>query len=610
MGAFYVSHISGVDVQSSAHSQVPRTHLIDALRRMSLNANSTAPTELPLAENQKILDSPVFMELRKTELALKHKFQNDKTNKELRQRCSEATSKRKQVYRSLHANARWRFRMESFSSSSTAEIRKQLEQSEQHSTEKDITQVSAQPRIVSREIFPERHFIANFFWSPVTETQLPNARLIGELQKLCQPNQYILYRPGEFPIEGCCPVCKSNLDQIKYYERTDHIHKCFKRRYAAYNAEVFDASRPHQCKWNTCRAQFPLTRSRKVISEHLRNHFRAQLMCLWDGCNKKQASDLQLRQHLHLDHSVGFKQAKFEPQFCFEHWNCGWFLCEYKWQEHCQVHVAEPLLDCSMVRAYGTVIRGYQCPFCLGNLNVDTLPSARFTQFTQGFVFNRHLEGHYRKLKSFSCPHPLCKDADPKNVNELKAHFADIHKLKPVGYCSSTGYNDDQHSFDCLDEDDDEMKEDNDTNDWDSSSVMSFAGFSDDGEADGTEEEEEEKDGYDDDDGESFMGFSDDFEEEDIDDDARYLVMEKFASIPSYELQQLPQVPLTNKTSQVTIIEEEHRLTPIQEDSEEENVKEVNSGSSGYSQCRPVKRKRSDSTSGSQFTRRVKLSRG
>jgi hypothetical protein len=604
MGAFYVSHISGVDVQSSAHSQVPRKHLIDALRRMSLNVNSTAPTELPLAENQKILDSPVFIELRKTELALKRKVQDDKTmNKELRQRYSEATSKRKRAYRSLHTKARWRFRMESFSSSSTAEIRKQIEQSEQHSTEKDTTQVSTQPKFVSQEIFPEQHFIANFFWSPVTETQLPNERLIGELQKLCQPNQYILYRPGESPIEGCCPVCKSNLNQIKYYDRTDHIHKCFKKRHTLHNAEVFDRSRPLQCKWDKCRAQFPVTRSRKAISEHLRKHFRAQLTCLWDGCNKKQLSDLQLRQHLHLDHSVGFKQAKFEPQFCFEHWHCGWFLCEYKWQEHCQAHVAGPLLDCSMARAYGTVIRAYQCPFCLGDVNA--LPSERFTQFTQGFALNRHLAGHYRKLKSFGCPHPLCKNADSKNVDELKAHFADVHKLKPVGYRSTTGY-EDQHSFDCVNEDGDEKKEDNDSDFRESSSVTSFTGFSSDGEADDNEEEEEEEEeeGYDDDDNESFMGFSDGFEEEDIDDDARYLAMEKFTSIPSYELQQLP---LTNKTSQVMMIEEEHRLTPIEEDSEEEDMEEVNSGSSGYSQYRSVKRKRRASMSRNQVIKKVKL---
>jgi hypothetical protein len=133
---------------------------------------------------------------------------------------------------------------------------------------------------------------------------------------------------------------------------------------------------------------------------------------------------------------------------------------------------------------------------------------------------------------------------------------------------------------------------------------MSFAGFSDDGEADDNEEEEEEEEGYDDDDNESLMGFSDDFEEEDIDDDARYLAMEKFTSIPSYELQQLP---LTNKTSQVTMIEEEHRLTPIEEDSEEEDMEEVNSGSSGYSQYRPVKRKRRASMSSNQVIKKVKL---
>jgi hypothetical protein len=55
---------------------------------------------------------------------------------------------------------------------------------------------------------------------------------VQDLLSLSTRNFELMYRPGEEPVHGTCPVCRSTLPGAKR-RRADHIHACRRKKYVA-----------------------------------------------------------------------------------------------------------------------------------------------------------------------------------------------------------------------------------------------------------------------------------------------------------------------------------------------------------------------------------------
>jgi hypothetical protein len=167
-------------------------------------------------------------------------------------------------------------------------------------------------------------------------------------------------------------------------------------------------------------------------------------LCKWDGCTFPFDSKDELRRHLQEKHKVTTRHSAFVPEYCLEHPDLGWVLCEFEWEDHCRSHVDKACLtmNCNLERRFGTLVRDLVCPFCLSD---RTLPfSKRYCTFSIRSHFNAHMDNcHFRKLRikgPASCPHPLCAETPALNtLEELKQHFYDRHNLAGTGFTKSLG---------------------------------------------------------------------------------------------------------------------------------------------------------------------------
>jgi hypothetical protein len=341
-------------------------------------------------------------------------------------------------------------------------------------------------KFISSAHFPDRFTVANGFWRQTPRhDSLPDTSLIQSLCNLCNPEEYIHYYLGEAPVEGHCPICNQQMADISSSQRTGHIHDCFGRMHEEKARVAFSLTRLQHCKWGKCKTAFvqkPIylpkdfandisdakqrrnlrakeskrlndlrrkegldvspdqaVQSRKSISTHLKRHLaKDPTLCLWDKCSLQCASEQDLKRHLWKSHGVTLKQAHFEPKFCFEHPDSGWFTDEFDWEDHCEIHIKAPRRSLNLARSYHMFTAGLQCPFCL---DTETLFSKRFTQFTNRGTFNRHVDGHEEAL----CDHPLKCPAQPCTEDlfpsyfELQIHLFDVHDHKLKGFTRSHG---------------------------------------------------------------------------------------------------------------------------------------------------------------------------
>lgn len=65
-----------------------------------------------------------------------------------------------------------------------------------------------------------------------------------------------------------------------------------------------------------------------------------------------------LRRHLYEGHGVNAWQAPFNPQFCLEHPDNRWYNCEFEWEDHCRLHVEDPLASFNLGRIYHVFLSG------------------------------------------------------------------------------------------------------------------------------------------------------------------------------------------------------------------------------------------------------------
>jgi hypothetical protein len=482
MGASYISSISGVDVQGIVNHEALRQDHIRLLRSMRLHLNPNAPSQLPFAECKAVLDHPELVELDNRLNLLEQERRTKGDSVELRQQYLEATWSRKHCFQRVYREARLQFRYQSFDVAESNTIRKMIEDGEKGVSTDEIDEKVEVPPLdfVSKAHFPDRFIIANGFWtkSP-SQDSLPDISLIQSLQNMCRPDEYVQYYHGETPVDGYCPVCKKQMAELPGSQRPGHIHDCFADIHKKKTEMDFSSSRPTCCKWGKCKNQFAAKRtylpddfaidvldvderrrlvakeskrlhdlrrkgnltndkgvdqafqSRKSISNHLKRHISNQTLCLWNDCGCQCTSEQELKRHLWKWHGVTLRQAYFEPQFCLEHPNSGWFTDEFDWEDHCEIHIKLPRHRLDLTRSYHMFTAGIQCPFC-----------KRFTQFTNRGSFNRHMDTHekaYRDHGPMKCPVTLCKEGLFASYFDLQIHLQDIHDLKMKGFTRSRG---------------------------------------------------------------------------------------------------------------------------------------------------------------------------
>lgn len=544
MGASYISNISGIDGQGLINEEQMRQDHIRQLRSMSLHINMNAPNKLLFDENQKILDDPEYAELESQENAARMKWRSEahtEKEPELAKDYWRKSLLRKSFYNRHHLQARQECRKQYFQKANNEEIRRQIREGKlgiPYSEVEDGKAINLQ--FVSSSHYPDRSFVATAFWvSHSTKDAPPDALLLYHLQRLCQPEPFVLYYPGESPVEGRCPVCQRKMEEIKVCDRSDHVHACFAAKYRQVTRTEFEQKCPKECKWGKCTSKFTKrprtlpkdvgmhisdpkerqrfrnkesgrvydskrkfkhlptpeakvtksdTPSRRSISKHIRGHIKNQKICLWEGCKVSCHSNLDLRRHMLNCHGASDRQGPFKPQFCLKHPENGWYTCEFDWEDHCQLHIenlsTNPSTNLGHTRAYHAFTAGMQCPFCL--VDEDATPSKRFTQYTDLGLFNRHLDVHKKKRceeGSYNCPVPGCREALCLNYKELEIHFFDIHNLKPKNFSLSRGvgerkpYQSRKNPGTSIETDlDTEMVHDTVSDDWDTKTVHEIEG--------------------------------------------------------------------------------------------------------------------------------------
>ncbi|KAH8595168.1 hypothetical protein B0O99DRAFT_687011 [Bisporella sp. PMI_857] len=419
MGESYISNISAIDVQGIINHESLRQDHIRMLRSMRLNLNPNAPTSLPFLENKAVLEHPDLVQLDADLRILEGKRLAEGDSLQLRQQHNNTIWKRKRLFVKLYQKARIQYRDISFELADSNKIRKMIENGENGVLTDKTKTTSESPllKFISPTHFPDRFAIAVGFWTQEPHhNALPDASIIQALQNLCMPEECVNYYPGKLQSMAAVQF-RRNL-RAKESKRLNDV-----RRKAGLNSQSGQA-----------------VQSRKSISTHLKRHLtKHQSQCLWDKCNLQCASEEDLQRHLWESHSVTLKQGPFEPKFCFEHPECGWFTDEFNWEDHCEIHAKAPRRNLNLVQSYHMFTAGLQCPFCL---NTQSLFSKQFTQFTNRGIFNRHMDVHqkaYRDRGPMKCPVLSCTSDLFTSYFELQIHFFDIHGLKLKGFTRSHG---------------------------------------------------------------------------------------------------------------------------------------------------------------------------
>ena len=215
---YYASDEVQVDSQNlflQAAQEMGRLH---KLRGMNFYKQSHAPSCLPHSENQKIIDDPEYKRLEAIESEVLGEIVQDMANKEcvgsvLQKRLAGAISKRKNYYRRAYEKAYRKYRSDFFQEVGPREVQRQIQAMEGSDEETSISDSFSDLHHSSRGVaagyFAAREHIAEVFFRTETENKgLPDTGVLEALQALSAPPEpYVLYYPGEIPVDGKCNIC-------------------------------------------------------------------------------------------------------------------------------------------------------------------------------------------------------------------------------------------------------------------------------------------------------------------------------------------------------------------------------------------------------------------
>jgi hypothetical protein len=443
-----------------------------------------------------ILESPEYRRLLSIERGLRGQMKK-MPDFNLETAYQRARQQRKTYYATQYSQASKRFRLEFLQSVDSQEMRKQIDEGKLGNPKKIVDELLLEFEFVSPTLFPDRHYIAKCVWaSPGDPSVGPMPQLINNIRTMCDPTSFVLYYPSESPVDGCCPVCDREMMELPAAIRPSHIHSCIGQKHKQDHDFRFKENCPNECNWGNGSSKFDAKRgflqkefgselmdpnakrkarakeskrlhdqrrrgkinrsslqckfqNRKSMSCHFLRHIRGSTQCMWDNCGKEFSSEGCLRRHLLQQHQLNLRQAAFASRFCYQHPLLGWFLDEFSWEIHCKLHIEEIPTCLKLIKAYGAVLSGMQCPYCLG-LDGNSA-SERFTQFDHRFVFNRHVTSHEKKMSGemrIPCPTGCCGQISLYNLSELQTHLFDVHSLSPRGYTRSLGYDNQKPTLD------------------------------------------------------------------------------------------------------------------------------------------------------------------
>lgn len=81
-------------------------------------------------------------------------------------------------------------------------------------------------------IMPERARLIDMIKSTEPRTREQKLQTVEDMLSLFTRNYEVMYRSGEEPVNGACPVCRSKLPETKR-TRADHIHACRRKEFVA-----------------------------------------------------------------------------------------------------------------------------------------------------------------------------------------------------------------------------------------------------------------------------------------------------------------------------------------------------------------------------------------
>jgi hypothetical protein len=213
----YLSNITSVDVQGAFLREEPRTDHIAKLRSVSTKRAPGLPQALPAKEIDNILHDPTAIKLYQDLCQLRERGATDDN-------INEAQRKYRTYLHWLktRALARWKEKWLEARYANIIQTRGRI----------SLDRSSAIDRAQALfRIMPERARLAEMIKSNEPRTRAQRLSAVQDLLSLCTRNYEVMYRPGENPVDGGCPVCRCKLPEVKR-NRSDHIHACRRKEFA------------------------------------------------------------------------------------------------------------------------------------------------------------------------------------------------------------------------------------------------------------------------------------------------------------------------------------------------------------------------------------------
>lgn len=224
------------------------------------------------------------------------------------------------------------------------------------------------------QVMPERGRLAKTMISAQVVSEKERKDAIKDLCSLASLDCTTIYRPGEEPAQGSCPIKSCSLAVHRYF-----------------------SLRSNNCARSNNNNSLPKVQ-RSTHIHHCRQRELAKTL----------------------------ERMPSELQYCF---TCFDWYVEEEWDQHCQKHLESITSKrCASITYCNTLVRPAFCPFCLGGKQLPA--SNRWSSWTREAKLWGHLGEHLATACwPRKCPHPLCS-LDLESEKSFIYHLNDVHGLQ------------------------------------------------------------------------------------------------------------------------------------------------------------------------------------
>ena len=190
----YISNVSVVDGQAIMYGQQPRKDHVSGLHSMLRERRLDVPQHLPAEYEEKmLLNSDSYKELDRQLSEVNQLISRDRGNQQLKRRRTDIYKKKSK----LKQQAKQQYQKEQ------ANLRPD-EQSSDEENSLSITARAERFRIL-REFMPARDRLATSLFQHAYIQSHEGKHILDDLLSLCLMDISTFFRPGEEPIDDCCP---------------------------------------------------------------------------------------------------------------------------------------------------------------------------------------------------------------------------------------------------------------------------------------------------------------------------------------------------------------------------------------------------------------------